>query len=101
MARSIRGTVYPLFTKMFENHSLPSHRSAGGSSSMSQARQMSARAAGLLGEERVREAYPGSTWERLVAVKGRYDPTNLFRLNQNIPLSSETRTTEQKKRSGG
>ena len=101
MARSIRGTVYPLFTKMFENHSLPSHRSAGGSSSMSQARQMSARAAGLLGEERVREAYPGSTWERLVAVKGRYDPTNLFRLNRNIPLSSETRTTEQKERSGG
>ena len=101
MARSIRGTVYPLFTKMFENHSLPSHRSAGGSSSMSQARQMSARAAGLLGEERVREAYPGSSWERLVAVKGRYDPTNLFRLNQNIPPSSETRTTEQKARSSG
>jgi Berberine and berberine like len=101
MSRSIRGTVYPLFTKMFENHSLPSHRSAGGSSSMPQARQMSARAAGLLGEERVREAYPGSTWERLVAVKGRYDPTNLFRLNQNIPPSSETRTTEQKERSGG
>jgi FAD/FMN-containing dehydrogenase len=43
---------------------------------------------GFLGEEgeaRVREAYPGSTWERLAAVKNRYDPTNLFRLNQNIP----------------
>jgi FAD/FMN-containing dehydrogenase len=42
----------------------------------------------FLGEEgpaRVRQAYPGSTWERLVAVKARYDPTNLFRLNQNIP----------------
>jgi FAD/FMN-containing dehydrogenase len=37
------------------------------------------------GEDRVREAYPGSTWDRLLAVKGRYDPTNLFRLNQNIP----------------
>jgi FAD/FMN-containing dehydrogenase len=36
------------------------------------------------GEERVRDAYPGLTWERLVAVKSRYDPTNLFRLNQNI-----------------
>jgi FAD/FMN-containing dehydrogenase len=37
------------------------------------------------GEARVREAYPGSTWERLAAVKARYDPTNLFRRNQNIP----------------
>jgi FAD/FMN-containing dehydrogenase len=36
------------------------------------------------GEERVREAYPGSTWERLTAIKARYDPTNLFSLNQNI-----------------
>jgi FAD/FMN-containing dehydrogenase len=37
------------------------------------------------GETRVREAYPGPTWDRLVAVKSQYDPTNLFRLNQNIP----------------
>jgi hypothetical protein len=37
------------------------------------------------GQERVRAAYPGSTWDRLVAIKTRYDPTNLFRLNQNIP----------------
>ncbi len=36
------------------------------------------------GEGRIREAYPGSTWERLAAIKSRYDPTNLFRLNQNI-----------------
>jgi hypothetical protein len=41
------------------------------------------------GEERVRAAYPGSTWERLVEIKGRYDPTNLFRLNQNIPPASK------------
>jgi FAD/FMN-containing dehydrogenase len=37
------------------------------------------------GEGRVRAAYPGETWDKLVAVKRRYDPTNLFRLNQNIP----------------
>src|ERR671910_2642730 len=41
------------------------------------------------GEARVRAAYPGSTWERLVEIKGRYDPTNLFRLNQNIPTATE------------
>jgi FAD/FMN-containing dehydrogenase len=41
------------------------------------------------GEERVREAYPESTWDRLALIKGRYDPTNLFRLNQNIPPAIE------------
>ena len=37
------------------------------------------------GPERVRAAYPGTTWDRLVEIKRTYDPTNLFRLNQNIP----------------
>jgi hypothetical protein len=37
------------------------------------------------GEDRVRAAYPGATWDRLAAIARRYDPTNLFRLNQNIP----------------
>jgi FAD/FMN-containing dehydrogenase len=36
------------------------------------------------GAERVRAAYPDGTWDRLTAIKRRYDPTNLFRLNQNI-----------------
>jgi FAD/FMN-containing dehydrogenase len=40
------------------------------------------------GQARVRQAYPGATWDRLVAIKARYDPTNLFRLNQNIPPTS-------------
>jgi FAD/FMN-containing dehydrogenase len=45
------------------------------------------------GEGRVRDAYPGSTWERLSEIKGRYDPTNLFRLNQNIPPATEQKET--------
>ncbi len=36
------------------------------------------------GPERVREAYPRATWDRLVQVKRRYDPTNLFESNHNI-----------------
>jgi FAD/FMN-containing dehydrogenase len=39
----------------------------------------------LSSEEKIHAAYPGGTWDKLVAVKKRYDPTNLFRLNQNIP----------------
>ena len=35
------------------------------------------------GEERVRAAY-GDNYERLVALKNKYDPTNFFRLNANI-----------------
>jgi FAD/FMN-containing dehydrogenase len=35
------------------------------------------------GEERVQEAY-GPNYQRLVALKNTYDPTNFFRLNQNI-----------------
>ena len=33
----------------------------------------------------VGSSYPGATWERLRQVKRTYDPTNLFRLNHNIP----------------
>jgi FAD/FMN-containing dehydrogenase len=34
-------------------------------------------------EDRIKSAY-GSNYERLVSLKNRYDPTNLFRLNANI-----------------
>jgi FAD/FMN-containing dehydrogenase len=40
------------------------------------------------GEERVRTAYDPEKFRRLVALKDRYDPENLFRLNQNIKPSS-------------
>ena len=35
--------------------------------------------------DRVRAAYGDERWERLVAVKRRYDPENRFRFNHNIP----------------
>jgi FAD/FMN-containing dehydrogenase len=47
------------------------------------------------GEQRVRDAYPGSTWERLAAIKARYDPDNLFRLNQNVPPAAGERRVER------
>jgi len=36
------------------------------------------------GEDRIRDAYGAEKYGRLKALKRRYDPTNLFRLNQNI-----------------
>jgi hypothetical protein len=36
------------------------------------------------GGEQLRAAYPSETLRRLVAIKAKYDPTNLFHLNQNI-----------------
>ena len=36
------------------------------------------------GTNRVHDAYPAATFARLAVVKQRYDPQNLFRLNQNI-----------------
>jgi FAD/FMN-containing dehydrogenase len=39
------------------------------------------------GDERVRATYGGEKFARLVALKDKYDPENLFRLNQNIKPS--------------
>ena len=38
--------------------------------------------------ERVRQAYGAETYDRLVALKDRYDPANVFRMNQNIEPSA-------------
>lgn len=37
------------------------------------------------GEERIRQAYGAERYDRLKALKRRYDPDNFFRSNQNIP----------------
>jgi FAD/FMN-containing dehydrogenase len=34
---------------------------------------------------RVRSAYTPDDWEKLVAIKTKYDPKNIFRFNRNIP----------------
>ncbi len=40
---------------------------------------------GPVGPEHSRRAYPGATWDRLVAAKAAYDPRNVFRSNHNVP----------------
>ena len=40
------------------------------------------------GAERIKSAYGAEKYARLVALKQKYDPTNLFRLNQNIKPSA-------------
>jgi len=42
-------------------------------------------------DERLRDAYSSATWNRLVEVKDRWDPDNVFRLNYNVPPSARVR----------
>jgi FAD/FMN-containing dehydrogenase len=41
--------------------------------------------------DRVKSAYPSEDFERLVALKDRHDPNNLFRFNRNIAPSKAAR----------
>ena len=43
------------------------------------------------GEERVKEAF-GENYDRLLALKKRYDPANFFHMNQNIRADAERLT---------
>lgn len=43
------------------------------------------------GQARIRSAYPNGTWDRLARIKAIYDPTNLFRLNQNVAPTGRAR----------
>ncbi len=45
-------------------------------------------------QDRVQEAYR-ERWDRLVAVKTKYDPQNFFRLNQNVPPSHSQHTVDK------
>ena len=47
-------------------------------------------------EDRVPEAYR-ENWHRLIAVKSKYDPRNLLRLNQNIPRAGQSTKVSQVK----
>ena len=47
------------------------------------------------GQERVRQAYGAAKYERLVALKARIDPDNVFRMNQNIAPPAATGGTNR------
>lgn len=43
--------------------------------------------------DRIRAAYSDQDWRRLLELKARYDPRNLFRFNRNIPTPQEVSTS--------
>ena len=62
----------------------PGSRTSSGRSSRATPAPMST-SSPRKARSRIRDAYPGTTWDRLAAIKGQYDPDNLFHLNQNVP----------------
>ncbi len=53
------------------------------------------------GEGRIREAYPTATYERLAEIKRSYDPSNLFRMNQNIRPANLVTEGTMRRAAGG
>jgi len=52
-----------------------------------------------MGEDRAKEAYTVEVWNRLVEVKNKWDPNNLFRMNQNIKPTQQQEAQPLLKRS--
>jgi hypothetical protein len=68
-------------------HERPQHEDWASSFGAELQRGPSGAYVGFLGDDgqaRIREAYPHGAYDRLVEVKRRYDPDNLFRLNHNV-----------------
>ena len=57
---------------------------AAGAAAVTQGNGVYVNFVGDEGQARVQDAYPEATRQRLAAIKAKYDPTNLFRRNQNI-----------------
>jgi len=52
------------------------------------------------GADLVRRGYDADTYARLVALKDKWDPTNVFRVNQNIPPSRVIQLPGQREKAG-
>ena len=52
------------------------------------------------GSQHVRRGYDADTWNRLVELKDKWDPTNVFRVNQNIPPSGVIQLPDQRAKAG-
>ena len=48
----------------------------------------------------MRRGYDADTWNRLVELKDKWDPTNVFRVNQNIPPSGVIQLPDQRAKAG-
>jgi len=61
-----------------------SARYGGDEDGAERAHALAAELVRLGDEDAARSSYGADTYQRLVELKGSYDPTNVFRLNQNI-----------------